>query len=236
MGMNTRISVGIWAQNSFYNCIWLLKSGFFRIPNVPEEDGLVKRLWNLVKNAANRTNTLSRQSCGRKIDYLFVPKGQVELDCGECALVGGVNTTKELYDTAFKMPKVMKDMTYNIISKAPNMKHELVVITGFYIGEDPLKLFVLDCSSKYVTRYDGFNAVSFPTEQAQITRCMSVILKVVMGGRLIMENTRQKLSNDTSDINPGKVNIVDTIPCFVPHITNPKKRRISQASTSSRFQ
>ncbi|CAO0796422.1 unnamed protein product [Mucor circinelloides] len=130
----------------------------------------------------------------------------------------------------------MKDMTYNIISKAPNMKHELVVITGFYIGEDQLKLFVLDCPSKYVTRYDGFNAVSFPTEQAQITRCMSVILKVVMGGRLIMENTRQKLSNDTSDINPGKVNIVDTIPCFVPHITNPKKRRISQASTSSRFQ
>lgn len=67
------------------------------------------------------------------MDYLFVTKRQVELGCGECALVGGVNTTKELYDAAFKMPKVMKDMAYNGISKAPNMKHELV-ITGFYIG------------------------------------------------------------------------------------------------------
>lgn len=49
-----------------------------------------------------------------------------------------------------------------------------------------------------------------------------LFLKVVMEGRLIMKNTQQKLSNDTSDINLGKVNIVDMIPCFVPYITNLK--------------
>ncbi|KAL9539473.1 hypothetical protein MBANPS3_010241 [Mucor bainieri] len=37
-------------------------------------------------------------------------KTELELGCGECALVGGVNTTKEVVDTGFKLPKVMKDM------------------------------------------------------------------------------------------------------------------------------
>ncbi|KAL7308978.1 hypothetical protein PS15m_011117 [Mucor circinelloides] len=91
------------------------------------------------------------------------------------------------------MPKVMKDMAYNVISKAPNMKHELVT-TSFYIGEDQLKLFVLDCSSKYVTtRYDGFNAVSFPTEQAQITRCMSAIFKSGYGRQIDHEKYAAKI-------------------------------------------
>ncbi|KAL9538383.1 hypothetical protein PS6_011572 [Mucor atramentarius] len=94
-----------WAQDSFYNCIQLLKSGFFPITNV-SESVLVKRLWSCLDASfdfsdikcisgekssqssadalnANSRNILSRQSCGRKMDYLFVTKGQVELGCGE---------------------------------------------------------------------------------------------------------------------------------------------------------
>lgn len=58
---------------------------------------------------------VGRQSSGRKMDYLFsTKKSELEIGCGECALVGGINTTKELVDAGFKMPKVMRDMA-NII-------------------------------------------------------------------------------------------------------------------------
>lgn len=47
------------------------------------------------------------------MDYIFMTKiDDVEVGCGECALVGGINTTKELQDAGFKMPKVMRDMLF----------------------------------------------------------------------------------------------------------------------------
>lgn len=89
---------------------------------------------------------LSRQQSGRKMDYLFKTKDDsVEISCGECVLVGGVNATKELNDVSFKMPKVMKDMAYKVVAAlSPGIKLTLV-ITGVYIGEDKLKLVILDC-------------------------------------------------------------------------------------------
>lgn len=60
---------------------------------------------------------VGRQSLGRKMDYLFsTKKSELEIGCGECALVGGINTTKELVDAGFKMPKVMKDMANSIFA------------------------------------------------------------------------------------------------------------------------
>lgn len=60
---------------------------------------------------------VGRQSSGRKMDYLFsTKKSELEIGCGECALVGGINTTKELVDAGFKMPKVMRDMANSIFA------------------------------------------------------------------------------------------------------------------------
>lgn len=82
-------------------------------------------------NAA-RSNLLSRQSSGRKMDYLFFDTDN-EVGCGECGLVGGANTTKELCDAMFKKPKVMKDMLIKLVSMSPALKTDLLA-TGFYIG------------------------------------------------------------------------------------------------------
>ncbi|KAL7322444.1 hypothetical protein PS15p_211443 [Mucor circinelloides] len=74
------------------------------------------------------------------MDYLFTTKQiEYEIGCGECALVGGVNTTKEFQDAGFKMPKVMRDMMYKIVSDSPGLVHKLH-IHGFYIADKVLTL------------------------------------------------------------------------------------------------
>lgn len=59
-------------------------------------------------------SALTRQQSDRKMDFVFKTKFEdVEIGCGECALVGGINnTTKEFQDAGFKMLKVMRDMLY----------------------------------------------------------------------------------------------------------------------------
>lgn len=172
---------------------------------------------------------LSRQQVGRKMDYLFKTKDDsVEIGCGECALVGGVNTTKELNDASFKMPKVMKDMAYKIVALSPGIKHTLV-ITGVYIGEDKLKLVTLDCPRGYVTRYDAFDPVIYPMSESKI-RYLASVLKMVVAGRLIMEDTKKKLDDDDSDILLGKGRQADMVPCFTPNAVNNKKRRTSSCT------
>ncbi|KAK4515316.1 Chitinase 2 [Mucor velutinosus] len=53
-------------------------------------------------NSSRSLSDLTRQSTGRKMDYLFISKKiEYELGYGECALISGVNTTKELYDSCF---------------------------------------------------------------------------------------------------------------------------------------
>lgn len=180
------------------------------------------------------------------MDYLFtINDNVVEIGCGECALVGGVNTTKELCDASFKMPKVMKAMAVNLVSKSPDMKDKLA-IAGFYIGgkyfdlifvwlcltfssptkDDKLTLLVLDCPTKYVTRYDRFSDVFYPRNEDRVCRYLPAVLKVIMGGRMIMEDIMNKFANDKTDVAIGKENVVDMIPCFVSTSINSKKRKL----------
>ena len=88
-------------------------------------------------DASNKDRCLSdvgRQSSGRKMDYLFTAKKNgFEVGCGECALVGGVRTTKELIDAGLKMPKVMRDMANSILATHTCLVNNLC-ITGYYIG------------------------------------------------------------------------------------------------------
>lgn len=75
------------------------------------------------------------------MDYLFTTKKtKYEVGCGECALVGGVKTTKELYDSAFKIPKVLKDMALSIFSSRPGLERNIALV-GFYIGGEYFSYF-----------------------------------------------------------------------------------------------
>ncbi|KAL9548249.1 hypothetical protein MBANPS3_005776 [Mucor bainieri] len=241
-----------WIQDSFYQCFRLLKSGFIPI-NGQSEGGLGKRMWSCLDQCfdfcqidcktgkkcsrssadamnAGRTNLQSRQATGRKMDYLFQYRGNTEVGCGECGLAGGINSTKELYDAYFKLPKVMKDMMINLLSLSPLLKRDLVV-SGFYIGQSKLTLQVLDCPAGYVARYDAFDPVMYPDTENQLHRKMSAVLKVIFAGRVIMEETARKLDHDQSTISLGRQHDKNLLPCFVPVKTcnnnnnNNKKRK-----------
>jgi len=92
-------------------------------------------------NSVRSPSDFSRQQTGRKMDYLFKTKDSYkEIGCGECALVGGVNTTKKFQDAGFKMPKVMRDMLAKIVSRSPAVVHKLP-ICGLYIAAETLTLY-----------------------------------------------------------------------------------------------
>ncbi|EPB80999.1 hypothetical protein HMPREF1544_12313 [Mucor circinelloides 1006PhL] len=153
-----------WIQDTYNNCARLAQSGFYPLNDVTEQ-GLGRRIWSCVdkcfdfsrircltgekcsKASADAANSVrspsdfSRQQTGRKMDYLFKTKDSYkEIGCGECALVGGVNTTKKFQDAGFKMPKVMRDMLAKIVSRSPAVVHKLP-ICGLYIAAETLTLY-----------------------------------------------------------------------------------------------
>ncbi|KAK4520018.1 Asparagine-rich protein (ARP protein) [Mucor velutinosus] len=237
-----------WVQDSFYQCIRLLDSGFFPMNKNVTEGGLVKRVWGCLDTCfdyseiscisgekcskssadalnASRTDIMCRQSSGRKMDYVFLhEKSDLELGCGECALVGGVNTTKEMCDANFKMPKIMKDMLIKLVSVSPALKNKLHVC-GLYIAESKLELLILDCPSTNVTRYDAMKEVVYPKSKGQVHRQLSAVLKNIIGLKILMEKTVYELDYDVTDITVGRCNDNTMVPCFISSGTGNKKRK-----------
>ncbi|CAO0795129.1 unnamed protein product [Mucor circinelloides] len=171
---------------------------------------------------ANRSSVLCRQKSGRKMDYLFLDKKN-ELGCGECGLDNGVNTTKELSDANFKMPKVMRDMLVKLVSQSPALKRDLV-ISGFYIGETKLKMVVLDSPCGYVTRYDAMEDVLYPEDENELYRKLSAVLRIILGAKTLMETTAYKLTNDTTNIQVGRCKFEYMVPSFIPNNINKKRK------------
>lgn len=179
------------------------------------------------------------------MDYLFTTKQtEYEVGCGECALVGGVKTTKELIDAGFKMPKVMKDMANGILSTHPGLVHDISLV-GYYIGgkiivyinsmsitinlENAIKLLTLDFPAGYVARLDGFEPVLFPRKESEICFALPRVLKMILGGRQLMENLQEKIENYKRKEPLVRMGVVSQVivPTFVPIAAQVKKRKTS---------
>ncbi|KAK4509265.1 uncharacterized protein ATC70_007615 [Mucor velutinosus] len=177
-------------------------------------------------NIKRSISDLSRQHGGRKMDYLFKTRDAgTEVGCGECGLIAGVNTTKELQDCGFKMPKVMKDMMFRLVLESPGVMNKLC-ISGVYIGQNVLKLSILDCPAGYVTRYDAFNPVDYPMTESKIRRQLAAVLKMILSARLIMQDAKQKLDDDDSEIVLGKQRHLIMQPSFTLNVVYNKKRKL----------
>ncbi|GAN07761.1 hypothetical protein MAM1_0174d07264 [Mucor ambiguus] len=180
---------------------------------------------NHLRHSSRSASDSSRQQSGRKMDYIFKTRDAgYGIGCGECGLVGGVNTTKKLQDAGYKMLKVMKDMLYRMAVNFPNVKHKLS-ICGFYIGENMLKLFILECPVGNVCRYDGFIAVEYPLQESEVRKELSAVLTMIMSGRIIMEEAKKTLDDDESDVVLGRTKPVVMEPSFIPTGINYKKRK-----------
>lgn len=140
-------------------------------------------------------------------------------------MVGCVNTTKELQDSGFKMPKVMKDMMFRLVSESPAVMDK-ICISGFYIGQNVLELLILDCPAGYVTRYDAFNLVNYPMQESKIRRQLAAVLKMILSARLIMQDVKQKIDDDDdSEVVLGRGRHMIMQPSFIPNVEFNKKRK-----------
>ncbi|GAN11664.1 hypothetical protein MAM1_0789d11243, partial [Mucor ambiguus] len=242
-----------WIQKSYQDSFRLLRSGFFPLHS-QTEGNIVKRVWSCVDtcfdfstvksvggekcskasaDAANKDRCLSavgRQSSGRKMDYLFMGKQteKIELGCGECALVSGVKTTKELVDAGFKMPKVMRDMANSILFKRSGLMHDLCMV-GYYMGGDTMQLYTLDFPAGYVARLDGYGPVEYPNVEDQVCSQLPTVLELVLKGRWLMEATKKKIESYRVAEPIGRLGVVPNhiVQTFVPTIKKSKKRKIN---------
>lgn len=144
------------------------------------------------------------------MDFIFSgAKTGYEFGCGECALTGGANTTKELYDASYKLPLVMKDMAISLLSLRPSIMHDLTVV-GLYVGgkysmcvsprldptyisviETRLQLKTMDFPSAHVARVDSFDAVAFLKIESEIGRALPAVLQTILGAKLLMETSKR---------------------------------------------
>ncbi|GAN10042.1 hypothetical protein MAM1_0315d09576 [Mucor ambiguus] len=211
-GIHEISSGSSWLQKSYRDAFRLLQSDFFPLQS-QTEGNVVRRVWSgldscsdfsVIKcvsgekcskataDASNKDRFLSdvgRQSSGRKMDYLFTTrKTKFEVGCGECALVGGVKTTKELVDAGFKMPKVMRDMANSIFLKKIVLLVNDLTIVGFYIRADVMKMFTLDFPSGYVGRLNGIGPAYFPVVEENTNSLEHVLGLILLTGKMITEN------------------------------------------------
>ncbi|GAN04144.1 hypothetical protein MAM1_0056c03604 [Mucor ambiguus] len=242
-----------WIQNSYRDAFRLLRSGFFPL-NSQTEGNVMKQVWSCVDtcfdfspiksvsgekcsrasaDAGNKDRCLShlgRQSPGRKMDYLFTTKTDFEVGCGECALVGGIKTTKELVDAGFKMPKVMKDMANSLLLNYPGLAHDICIVS-LYIGGDAMQLFTLDFPAGYVARLDGFGPVYSPKEENHICFALPSLLQMVLSSRQLMEEMQCKIQNYKTVKPINRIGVVpkQIVPTFIPAAASvrQKKRKVS---------
>ncbi|KAF1796628.1 hypothetical protein FB192DRAFT_1402969 [Mucor lusitanicus] len=237
-----------WLQKSYQDAFRLVRSGFFPLQGQTETD-LVKRVWSCVDtcfdfsvinslsgekcskasaDSANKERCLSkfgRQSSGRKMDYIFLTgPTETELGCGECALVEGVKSTKELTDANFKMPKVMKDMANRILFTRSGMAHDLCLV-GFYMGANVMKMFTLDFPSGYVGRLNGIGPAYFPVNYENINS-LEHVLRLILTGKMIMESQQVKTDNcQLTKPDTLERQFDEIAPTFVPVVPVKKKKR-----------
>jgi hypothetical protein len=65
------------------------------------------------------------------------------MGCAECGKLDVPNSTKELMDGSFKLPKALKYMSMNFLVTSPSLIRELSVV-GFILMETKLILTILD--------------------------------------------------------------------------------------------
>jgi len=86
-------------------------------------------------------------------------------------------------------------------------------------------MVVLDSPCGYVTRYDVMNDSLYPEDKCQLYRKLSVVVRVIVGARKLMEQTAFKLMNDTTEISVGKHQVEHMIPSFISNSSNKKRKQ-----------
>ncbi|KAI9364102.1 hypothetical protein BD770DRAFT_309044, partial [Pilaira anomala] len=176
-----------WVQDSLYNCLKLFFAEYLPLTDQTEGD-LMRRIWSCVDTVFDFSSLkcrsgekssvsssegrnydrclggvkkLTRKATGHKMDMIFKNESG-EFGCAECGRFYDLNSTKELMDGSFKLPKIMKDMLAHVCNDAPSSIRKLE-IAGFMILENKITLISLDVPAGYTCRINRFESLYFPT-------------------------------------------------------------------------
>lgn len=84
---------------------------------------------------------------------------------------------------------------------------------------------MLDCPAGYVTRYDAMEDVSYPQDEDELYRKLSAVLRMILAGRILMEDTAHKLIHDDTEIPIGRRQEEYMVPCFLHSVSNKKRKQ-----------
>jgi len=133
-------------------------------------------------------------------------------------------------DGGFKMPKIMKEMIYQLVKRSPQSFRDVSVI-GFLPSELNLSLLLLDIPDGYVCRISHRHPLKYPDDEDSIAKEFPKILKVVYQSRLLMENARLMSRNQIEGFDVGERAPIP--PCFymsVPESSSPSRRKKRKTS------
>lgn len=122
------------------------------------------------------------------------------------------------------MPKVLRDMMFKIVKLSPGLVHKLHM-TGLYIADNMLTLWILDAPLGYVSRYYAFNPVQYPITESKIRSRMTPLLTMILCARIIMEDCQMVIDNDESAPSLGRDQPLLMEPCFLSSVLSSKKRK-----------
>ncbi|KAI9249128.1 hypothetical protein BDA99DRAFT_524053 [Phascolomyces articulosus] len=106
------------------------------------------------------SDPLARKATGTKVDMLIKYLSE-EYGCAEASRKRETSTTKELKESMFKCPKIIKDMFYKVTKSNPTKVHDLLVV-GFVITGLRLTILTLDCPARYACRIYRFGPLQYP--------------------------------------------------------------------------
>ncbi|KAK4515609.1 uncharacterized protein ATC70_010560 [Mucor velutinosus] len=245
-----------WVRSSMESCIKLFKHRYLPLADHSEAD-LLRRVWmfidtcfdtskihckggeksslsssagrNIGRNIGSR-QPISKKLCGRKVDLEF-KSADTEYGLAECSRYHSLNDTKQLMDGGFKMPKIMKEMIYQLVKKRSPQSFRDVSVIGFLPSELNLSLLLLDIPDGYVCRISHRHPLKYPDDEDSIAKEFPQILKVVYQSRLLMENARLMSRNQIEGFDVGERAPIP--PCFymsVPESSSPSRRKKRKTS------
>ncbi|KAI9469337.1 hypothetical protein BDB00DRAFT_880200 [Zychaea mexicana] len=154
---------------------------------------------------------------------------------GEAGKDTDINSTKTLYESGFKTPKILKDMFCKLAKERPSRLRELRTC-GFTLAGTALMAHILDCPSGYVCRLSSLeNWLYFPSTAKNLINRIIAIFKIVWNIKKILQDVLETInSTDVTVSFISSPTVTKLPPCFTPVPKVSKKRSMTSKGSSSR--
>ncbi|KAI9272830.1 hypothetical protein BDA99DRAFT_499349 [Phascolomyces articulosus] len=226
----------------------------YDVDNKTEAD-VVRRLWGFIEkcfdeskfyvisgekvstSSSNRINEnrsipgvtpITRKKTGTKVDIL-IKYLYDDFGAGEAGLSGGSVSTKYITEANLKLPKSLKDITWNLLKmKTKDAQH--LCIPGFIISGTELTVKLMDVPTGNICRLYTLGPMPFPLVPDELYKRIVPLITLVWQCKTLLKETLNAIKSDDNIVIPTIDDPIptSTIPSCIP---TPKKRKLSDVNT-----